>query len=96
MYVRSSDFRLLYRPADFIQFADEPNDHDFVEHQLVLLSWLQKYVYGRNRRITFHQLIRREWCQYPLPYNRYSVRVPTPDWIESRQKKLIAFRDQQR
>jgi hypothetical protein len=54
---------------------------DEVSQRLTVAVFLKRHVYGRTRRITFTQLIQRQWLQYPVPYNRMSRVVPTPDWF---------------
>jgi hypothetical protein len=57
---------------------DPPDEHQ----RLKVAVFLKNHVYGRTRRPTFTQLIRRQWVQYPLPYNRMSRVVPTPEWFD--------------
>jgi hypothetical protein len=63
---------------------DPPDKHQ----RLRVATFLKRHVYGRTRRITFMQLIHRQWRQYPLPYNRMSRVVPTPEWFDECEADL--------
>jgi hypothetical protein len=72
---------------------DEKADPRRLRQQLKVADWLRRYVYGRTRRINFTQLIQRQWLQYPLPYDRLKLRIPTPDWLADREGRLRVLYD---
>jgi hypothetical protein len=68
--------------VDLVQGAHKVDLRPPDKHQrLRVAAFLKRHVYGRTRRITFTQLIHRQWLQYPLPYNRTNCLVLPPDWF---------------
>jgi hypothetical protein len=82
--VRSSLRVDLISRADLDEVADSS---DFSQ-QLRVTHWLRRHIYSRARRVTFTQLTRRQWQQYPLPYDRTNRHIPTPSWLDDREAEL--------